>query len=382
MPRLRLKYATLLGAMLVALATLGASCRKNAPSPALEPEFSMAPPEMEITPLPDERLAELPEPEAAPEETAVAPTWLAQVPVGRSPYGVGLSPNGAYVYIANHQDGTLSVLSTVDHTRVALVPIGTDTSPYSIAVDPTGGRIYVSTFNGRSVAALEGVRFTLLKQPTHLPSFTEGIAVTPDGKQVLVSETMANKLAVLDADTMQVTKEVLVGAEPHGIVVSSDGRAAYVALGRANTVAEVGLPEGVLLGAPIRVGDSPRGLALSPSGDLLAVSEVGSHSISLISTVRGEIVGNVKVGRQPVGVCFSPYGRYVYVANFGSRSLMAVSVAIAQQSIARGTSQAVRARLKLAVHPWAVAATGDGRLVYVTGQDRNVLEVIATNGMI
>ena len=51
-------------------------------------------------------------------------TITATIPVGTSPFGIAITPNGAYAYVTNGNDGSVSVINTATNMVVATVPTG------------------------------------------------------------------------------------------------------------------------------------------------------------------------------------------------------------------------------------------------------------------
>ena len=51
-------------------------------------------------------------------------TVVATVPVGSSPTGLAITPNGAFAYVVNGGSSTVSVINTANNTVVATVPVG------------------------------------------------------------------------------------------------------------------------------------------------------------------------------------------------------------------------------------------------------------------
>ena len=72
-------------------------------------------------------------------------TVLATVPVGSSPFGVAVKPDGTRVYVTNDSDNTVSVIDTSNNTVVATEGVGLE--PAGVAVNPDGTRAYVTNSN-------------------------------------------------------------------------------------------------------------------------------------------------------------------------------------------------------------------------------------------
>ena len=51
---------------------------------------------------------------------------VATLPVGQEPIGVAVNPVGAFVYVANYGDNTVSVINTAPNVVVATIPVGTE----------------------------------------------------------------------------------------------------------------------------------------------------------------------------------------------------------------------------------------------------------------
>ena len=78
------------------------------------------------------------------------------IPVGTLPVGVDVSPNGAYVYVANG-GGSVAIVSTTTNSVVASVPVGA--FAYAPRVTPNGARLYVAGVNGIQVVNASSASF-------------------------------------------------------------------------------------------------------------------------------------------------------------------------------------------------------------------------------
>ncbi|MDW5267769.1 MULTISPECIES: YncE family protein [Acidobacteriaceae] len=136
------------------------------------------------------------------------------VRVGNGSEGFDVSPDGKEIWVANAQDGTLSVINFHEKKVV-------DT----LAINAQGAN---------------RLKFTL------------------DGKRVLVSS--GPELIVLDASTRKVVKRILIGHGSGGVLVEADGARAFVACGPDNYVAVIDLKTLAVTGH-IQAGGEPDGMA-------------------------------------------------------------------------------------------------------------------------
>ena len=82
---------------------------------------------------------------------------------------------------------------------------------------------YVPGIVGGSVAIFSGSAMTLASAVKGSTTNPYGVAATPDGSQVWVTESGTNTVSVIPTSTNQITSTVVVGIYPHGIAITPDG---------------------------------------------------------------------------------------------------------------------------------------------------------------
>ncbi len=182
------------------------------------------------------------------------------IPVGNTPSGVAVTPDGTQAYVTNLEDNTVSVIATSSNTVVATVPVGS--GPIGVAVTPDGAHAYVTNFNSNTVSVIATATNTVVATVA-VGSFPEGIAVTPDGKHVYVVNFGSNNVSVIVTAGNTVGATVAVGNTPIGVTVTPDGQHAYVANNGGNTVSDITTATNTVA-ATIPVSLSPFGVGIVP----------------------------------------------------------------------------------------------------------------------
>ncbi|WP_169846809.1 ricin-type beta-trefoil lectin domain protein, partial [Rhodococcus marinonascens] len=73
-------------------------------------------------------------------------------PVGNTPAGVAVTPDGSRVYVINTGDDTVSVIDTATNTVVNAIPVGK--LPNRVAITPDGSHAYVTNTLDNSVSVI------------------------------------------------------------------------------------------------------------------------------------------------------------------------------------------------------------------------------------
>ncbi|MFJ6054206.1 hypothetical protein [Streptomyces sp. NPDC092307] len=165
------------------------------------------------------------------------------VPVGRRPFDVDVSADGAEVYVTGHDSFDVTAVATgsLRPRRIEVAPYGTEgglaswLKPHYAVVRPSDGQLLLP-FEGERLAVVDPRTGRTRIEPMTADTHQHGAAVTADGR-ILVVGTGAVRPG--DGKGPSLTVRSPDGAErvhplqgPHeDVAVSRDGRTAYVSGG-------------------------------------------------------------------------------------------------------------------------------------------------------
>ncbi len=307
--------------------------------------------------------------------------------VGDFPTGGALSPDGRFYWAVDSGDGynDVQVVSVATGAVVQTLPLPGAFGQMVFA--PDGGAAYVSgepqgvhkperptvgaagdvihvfSVNPRSGAAIE-------QPPIALPvaGWPAGLAVTPDGKMLVVALYIANKAAIIDLATTAITT-VATGHYPFGVAIDRSGRFAYVGNELDGTLTKVDLSSGqaiaTIAGLGGEAGDMEshvQALLADPQRDRLYAAVANRDAVVVIDTAADRLLQSISLQRpegygvQPVALALTPDGGTLYVANAGEDALAAIGLT------ARGPYQLydVIGKVPVADYPHDVRIASDG----------------------
>jgi YVTN family beta-propeller protein len=135
------------------------------------------------------------------------------VRVGNGSEGFDVSPNGKEIWVANAQDGTVSVVSLLEKKVLE-----------TLQVDAKGANRLKFTPDGRTVLVSSGPELIVLdaasqsvKARVPIGHGSGGVLVEPDGKRAFVACGPDNFVVVIDLQTLKVTGHIDAGGEPDGM---------------------------------------------------------------------------------------------------------------------------------------------------------------------
>ena len=136
---------------------------------------------------------------------------------------------------------------------------------------------------------------------------------TADGNEVWVSSEIGGTVSVIDAATRKVTRKIRFAVagvpkesiQPVGIALTPDRKTAFVALGPANRVAVVDA-QTYEVKKYLLVGQRVWNLAFSGDGKRLYTTNGVSNDMSVIDTEALRVTRSVPVGQLPWGIVVAP----------------------------------------------------------------------------
>jgi YVTN family beta-propeller protein len=222
--------------------------------------------------------------------TALSPE--ATVTAGENVHGILVSPDGKNVYATNWGEGTVSQYSRTETgpetgQLTALspeaVPAGNN-HPHDLAISPDGKSVYVADdASPGTVSQLtrtgSGTSGTLMAMSTPTVAAgeaTEGVVVSPDGKNVYATNEVTNNISQYsrNAGTGELTALSLAptigaGSKPEGIAVSPEGNSVYATNFGSGTVSQYARPLPIVVtssASPIAQTSATLNATVNPDG--------------------------------------------------------------------------------------------------------------------
>jgi len=263
----------------------------------------------------------------------------------------------------------------------------------------------LAVLNWRSVLLRDGTSGASLADIRSRATSYAGIAFRPGDRELWASETTRSgpdSLLITElSETGAVTGSDRISLPGHpvpaGIAFSADGKTAYVALSRSNTLAVIDTASRQVQ-REIAVGIAPFGVAVTParvfvtnrggrrptasdttapsSGSMVVSDAVtGSSATGTVTVVNtsDSSTREISVGLAPSGLALSPDGKLLAVANGHSDS-----ISLIDSDSLQSTELKVPAWPEgtLGSQPIAVAFAPDGHSIYVACGGNNAIAVV------
>ena len=232
------------------------------------------------------------------------------LPSGPDPETFTISPDGKYLYVSNENDNMVSVVDIAEARISTEIPVGVE--PEGMGISPDG-KTLVNTSETTSMAHFIDTASHEVIANVLVDSRPRVAKWTADATQVWVSSEVGGSVSVIDAATHKVIKKIRFAIpgvatesiQPVGIALTNDRKLAFVALGPANRVAVVDA-QTFEVKKYLLVGQRVWQLAFSADEQRLYTTNGVSNDMSVIDVPALKVTKSVPVGRLPWGVVVAP----------------------------------------------------------------------------
>lgn len=285
---------------------------------------------------------------------------IVNLPVGSNPAGLAVLPNGNYIYVANMNSNTVSVINSQNYTIDTTISV--EINPWGVTTLPSGDYVYVTNEGSNTISVIRTADNNVVNSIL-VGNGPWGITSHPSGNFVYVTNAYDNTLSVLRTSDNTVVATVVVGDFPWALTITPDGNFVYVTNSLSNSISVIRTTDNTVV-KTISLSASPRGI-VAPNNDYVYV--VNGNNVSVIRTLNNTVVKTFEVGNNPEGICALPLGNYLYVVNQGSNNV----------SVIRSSTNQVIGLVSVGSFPGCAVSSPDGQKVYVTNGLSNTLSVIS-----
>ncbi len=237
-----------------------------------------------------------------------------RIPLSGHPNNISVTPNGRSLYVAIAQaPGGLDVIDTASLTNVKTIRTkGTIHNPY---VTPDGKYVVAGSIPAKAVNVVD----TATNEVAWVIQMDRGVrpmtmSTNPDGstKYLFVQLTDFNGFAVIDfashEEIKRITnpalppgkKEVPEGSDPsHGMAVTPDGKLLLVNSRVNNMLYSYSLPDLKVVGAAELGGMGAAWLTLTPDGKTAYVANAVTNDVSAVDIKSMKEIARIPVGFVP-----------------------------------------------------------------------------------
>lgn len=239
--------------------------------------------------------------------------------------------------------------------------------PKPVAVSPDGRSLVIGNVLSRNASVLD-LGTGVVRATLDTGDRAMDVAITPDSSMAIVCNGDSDTVSFIDLASDAVTATLAITGRPARVVVSPSGQFAYIL-----NVAGTDLIHKIsLTGTPASVGTQLAGqtgsissyaygeisgIALSPDGSILGVCDSFNDRLVLINTATMAIIASPTVGDFPIRAVFNADGSRAYVTNSFSNNMSVVNI--------NGGASATIATVSGLSTPLAMAIDNDGSHVYV-----------------
>ena len=165
-----------------------------------------------------------------------------------------------------------------------------------------------------------------IDQVVAVGSVPKFVAVTPDGRFVLVSNWCSYDESIIDTASGKEVTRIALGAYPRGIAVDPQSKTAYVAVMGSHDVAAIDLAS-FAVNWIRNVGAAPRHVVIDPSGANLYVTLNAEGQVAKVDLAAGAVVAKAPTGSEPRSMTIAPDGQSLYVVNYNSNTVSKLAAA-------------------------------------------------------
>src|SRR3984957_1201003 len=266
---------------------------------------------------------------------------LVKLPTGLGPHEVAVSPDGRTAYVSNFgrysvypagdtahdkAGNTITVVDLLERKVKATFDLGTHTGPHGMTVSHDGKLVWLTTETPQAVLEIDSATGKILHAWNTTQQRSHMIVATPNETKFYVTNTVSGSVSVIDRSTGEV-KVVATGPGTEGIAISPDGKEVWAASGLDDKISIISTATDAIVAAFPSGGKGPKRMDFTPDGTQVWVTNPASNQATVFDARARELLASLTLSKSPSGVYISSDGRRAYIKNANANEFTFIGAA-------------------------------------------------------
>lgn len=226
-----------------------------------------------------------------------------ELPTGYAPHEVEVSDEGNWAVVSNYGDrekpgNTLSVYNLKSQSLDKTIDLGEHTHPHGIDWIKGTNKLLVTTEGNKTVLVVDVVEGEIDQTWKTDQEISHMVVAAPTANRAFVSSIKTGDVTVFDLSTGKIEKQIHSGKGAEGLDVSPDGKELWVTNRGENTITIFNTQTLAKI-EKIDCGAFPIRAKFSPDGKYFVVSNAESGHVNVFNANSRELVKRIKL-RPPV----------------------------------------------------------------------------------
>ena len=270
--------------------------------------------------------------------------------LGDLPLNIAVSNSKKFVAVTNNGVSAHSIMLIDVKSERVIDSVIIPKAWYGLAFSPDDQFLYAAGGHDNKIVRYEIIQNKLNKKDEIVLGAVWPNRVAPSGitfdskRQKIYVVTRDNRtLYVIDAKTQKIEKQFGLDGEAYMSVLSTDAKELYISCWGCDHVLVFDLNMQAWK-TPIKVGDNPNEMLISPNGLQLYVCNANDNTVSVINLKTKKVIETLDVALYPNspsgsttnGLAMDPIKKSLYIANADNNCLAVFDVSTPGKSVPKG----------------------------------------------
>lgn len=235
-------------------------------------------------------------------------TGLAACALAFLMFGTSLAAASGLAFVMNSGGASISLIDMSSEKEIRRVPVLRE--PHHWALTPDGKSLLVGDTVGNEMFYFDPDTGALQKRIPVADPYQLGFS--PNGKFLVVNGLARNQIDVYDGATMQLLKRFPIESMPSHLAYAPDSSRVFVSLQGTDSLVAIDLNRLAILWKE-KIGKTPAGV-LWHDGKVL-VADMGTDYVAIVDPADGRVTGHIRTGRGAHNLFLSPDRKIIWVNN-------------------------------------------------------------------